>query len=171
MDYTIRRLGPEDANAYRALRLEALERAPMAFGDSVEEAKERPFQIWHDDLSGERAYFGGFDGDRLVAMANFLQETARKVRHRGSLLGVYVAPEARGSGLAAALVETILDYARGRVKQVHLGVGAYNHGARKIYKKAGFELIGTTPRSLLVGGQYIDEHEMVCFLDKDDNNE
>ena len=38
MTYSIRRLGPEDLGAYRALRLEALEAAPEAFGTAHEEA-------------------------------------------------------------------------------------------------------------------------------------
>ncbi len=171
MDFIIRRLEPEDAPNYRDLRLEALERAPEAFGDSLEEAAERSDSFWRKALSGERAFFGAFIGDRLVATANFLQETAIKLSHRGLLLGVYVTPDARGKGLASALTDTVLDHARTRVEQVHLHVGTANHGARKIYEKAGLQLCGTTPRSLLVGGQYIDEHEMVCFFDKDQDNE
>ena len=171
MDFAIRRLGPEDAEAYRAFRLFMLEDAPEAFGDSVAEAEARPVQVWTDDLSGDRAFFGGFSGDRLVATANFRREDARKASHRGWLLGVYVAPEARGSGLSSALIDTVLDYARNKVLQVHLGVGSYNKPAIRLYERAGFRITGTTPRSLLVGDRYIDEHEMVCFFDKEHDNE
>ena len=171
MSFSIRRLGPEDADAYRAFRLFMLEDAPKAFGDSVEEASSRPMAVWTADLSGTRAFFGGFAGGKLVAAANFLRESAAKASHRGWLLGVYVAPEARGSGLAGALIGSVLDHARAEVLQVHLGVGSYNTPAIRLYERAGFRITGTTPRSLLVGGEYIDEHEMVCFFDKDENNE
>jgi len=167
MDFAIRRLGPEDAETYRAFRLFMLEDAPKAFGDSVAEAKARPLEIWKTDLSGDRAFFGGFSGDRLVAAANFLKESAKKASHRGWLLGVYVAPEARGSGLSRALINTVLDHARTKVLQVHLGVGSYNTPAIRLYESAGFHITGTTPRSLNIGGNYIDEHEMVCFFDKE----
>ena len=171
MDFSIRRLGPEDAETYRAFRLFMLDDAPNAFGVSVEEAEVRPLDDWKTDLSGAQAFFGGFSGDKLVAAANFLQETARKASHRGWLLGVYVAPEARGSGLSHALINTVLDHARTKVLQVHLGVGSYNTPAIKLYESAGFRITGTRPRSLKIGGNYIDEHEMVCFFDKDHDHE
>ena len=169
MEFTIRRLGPEDAEAYRALRFEMLEQAPDAYGDSIEEAAARPDTHWTDELSTERAFFGGFVGGKLVASANFLQESAKKAGHRGWVLGVYVAPEARGNGLGQALIAKILDHARQRVIQVHLGVGSHNIKALKLYERLGFRVTGTTPRSLEIGGNYIDEHEMVCFFDKDTN--
>lgn len=171
MDFAIRRLGPEDAEAYRAFRLFMLDDAPEAYGDSVEEAEARPLQVWKSDLSGDRVFFGGYSDNRLVAAANFLQESAKKASHRGWLLGVYVTPEARGSGLSSALIDAVLDYARNKVLQVHLGVGSYNNPAIRIYERAGFRITGTTPRSLLVGDRYIDEHEMVCFFDKEHDNE
>lgn len=171
MEFTIRRLGPEDAEIYRAFRLFMLEDAPEAFGDSVEEANGRPMQVWRSDLSGTRAFFGGFADGKLVAAANFLRENARKASHRGWLLGVFVSPEARGSGLAPKLIDTVLDHARAEVIQVHLGVGSYNAPAIRLYERAGFRITGTTPRSLNIGGNYIDEHEMVCFFDKDQDHE
>ena len=167
MVFSIRRLGPEDAKAYRSFRLFMLEDAPEAFGDSVPEAEARPMDVWTSDLSGDRAFFGGFSGDRLVASANFMREGAKKASHRGWLLGVYVAPEARGSGLGRALIDTVLDHARTEVIQMHLGVGSYNLPAIRLYERAGFRITGTTPRSLNIGGKYIDEHEMVCFFDKE----
>ena len=120
-----------DAETYRAFRLFMLDDTPEAFGDSVEEAEDRPMEVWKTDLSGDRAFFGGFLGDKLVAAANFLKESAKTASHRGWLLGVYVAPEARGSGLSQALIDTVLDHARTQVLQVHLGVGSYNTPAIK----------------------------------------
>ncbi len=171
MTLPIRRLGPEDAAAYRAFRLEMLEDSPEAFSDSLEEAVARSDDSWRSALSGERAFFGGFAGKALVGSVDFLRETAQKSRHRGWLLGMYVAPGARGKGLGSALVETVLAHARVRVLQVHLGVGTGNEAAKRLYRRAGFEYCGTTPRSLFVGGSFIDEHQMVCFLDKDGTNE
>ncbi len=169
MNFAIRRLGPEDAGIYRAFRLAMLENAPEAFGDSVEEASARSDESLRAALSGDRIYFGAFDGEALVGSVAFEPEKPAKTCHIGWLVGLYVAPEARGTGLSWALVNTVLAYARGRVLQVHLGVGTNNIPAKRLYQRAGFSICGTRPRSLFVGGNFIDEHEMVCFLDKDNN--
>lgn len=171
MDLSIRRLGPDDAGAYRSIRLDMLGEAPEAFSDSYEEATQRPADSWRDNLSGARAYFAAFyDGD-MIGTANYLRETAAKMAHRGWLLGMYVRPQARQTGCGRALVEQVLDHARAEVIQVHVGVSANNMAARRLYEKTGFRLYGTEPRSLKVSGQYIDEHYMVRFLDKDDSDE
>jgi len=96
----------------------------------------------------------------------FLGNEGSKDRHRGWMIQVYVKPEHRGTGMSKALVEHLLDYATGRVIQVHLGVWSENEPAIRLYKKLGFETYGTEPRYLFVNGRYLDEHLMVRFLDK-----
>ena len=75
-------------------------------------------------------------------------------------------PALRGTGCALELIETAVDQARDEVLQLHLGVGAHNKPAIRLYEKAGFSIYGTEPRSLNVNGRYVDEHLMVRFLDK-----
>lgn len=168
MDLTVRRLTGEDAPAYRALRLEALADTPVAFGESGAEAESRPDADWGALLSGERAFFGVFEGFELVACANFSPEPGEKAKHRGWLYGVYVSPRARGKGASNLLIGAVLDHARKEgVLQVHLGVWTDNHPALRLYERFGFSTYGTLPRALFVDGRFIDEHQMVCFLDKE----
>ena len=82
------------------------------------------------------------------------------------MIQVYVRPEHRGSGMAAALVEHLVEHARRHVLQIHLGVWSENLPAIKLYQRLGFELYATEPRYLFVNGRFIDEHLMVRFLDK-----
>ncbi|MCC0023902.1 MAG: GNAT family N-acetyltransferase [Hyphomicrobiaceae bacterium] len=167
MSFDIRRLGPEDANAYRTLRLSALADAPFAFSDSVEEAEGRPNIYWCDLLAGERTYYGAFSGPKLVGSANYTPEIGNKSAHRGWMHSVYVAPAARGLGVVDLLIKAVIDHARGvGALQVHLGVGTENLSAQRAYQRFGFEAYGTQPRALRVQGQFIDEHQMVLFLDK-----
>lgn len=63
----------------------------------------------------------------------------------------YAAPRAQGSGLSAALMESLVDDAARRGHDsVWLGTNDGNARARRFYEKHGFELIGA--RTFVVGG-------------------
>ena len=164
--FSIRQLGVEDFASYRAIRLDALRDHPEAFASGYESASRRPDSDWREVL-GRLAFFGAIAGDgRLVGIVAFERSDGDKDQHRGWMLQMYVRPELRGTGCAMALVEALLDHARGQVLQVHLGVGASNTAAIKLYQRAGFEIYGTDPRAFYVNGRFIDDHFMVRFLDK-----
>jgi GNAT superfamily N-acetyltransferase len=78
---------------------------------------------------------------------------------------MYVRPEARGTGLAAALVQQVIAHARTVVEQVCLTVIASNVAARRLYHTAGFEEYGLERRGLKVGNGYYDQVLMVLPLD------
>ena len=164
MSIPIRRLTPGDVYRFREIRLRALAAHPGAFGTTVEEEAAKPFAHLAELLSAH-AIFGGFDAEALVGIAAFRPYPNQKERHKGTLWGMYVEPAARSSGLGGALVDAVLDYARGKVIQVHLVVGRENEGARRLYESRGFSSYGLAPRALKVGGRLLDEHLMVCGLD------
>jgi len=165
VSHAIRRLGRDDAAEFRAVRLEALEAHPEAFGADLQDEAVRDADWFAGWITGG-AVFGAFARDRMVGIAGFFKPAGRKSTHAGKLISMYVRPEARGSGAALDLVEAVLEHATGQVIQVHLGVAAGNEAAIRLYRKAGFEIYGTEPRALFVNGRYIDEHLMVRFLDK-----
>jgi RimJ/RimL family protein N-acetyltransferase len=165
----IRRLTLDDAPAYRVIRLEGLRDIPEAFGEAYEEALEHEEPYWRETLSGPAVYFGAFDDTMLVGIANFHSHKPRKLAHLGWLYGVYVSPVARGSGAADGLIMAVLEHAKDiGALQVHLGVGAFNQRALRLYERMGFERYGTQPRALRVNGKFIDEHHMVRYLDKNE---
>ena len=160
----VRRLVPADAAAYRALRLEALQDAPAAFGADYQAESSQTVADFENWLA--RSYIcGAWLADELVGAAGFYRLEGLKTAHRGNLWGVYVRPEARARGIARALIADVLAYARTQVKQVHLSVVAGNESARRLYEALGFTSYGIEPRSLLVEGHYFDEHLMVLRFD------
>jgi ribosomal protein S18 acetylase RimI-like enzyme len=162
----IRRLGLEDVAAYRAIRHEALANHPEAFVSTAEAFAQKSDAEIRQTLEA-LTVFGAFLPDGSLGGINaFLRNEGAKERHRGWMIQVYVRPEHRGSGMAAALVEHLAAHARHHVVQVHLGVWSENIPAIKLYQRLGFETYGTEPRYLFVNGRYIDEHLMVRFLDK-----
>jgi RimJ/RimL family protein N-acetyltransferase len=166
VSFTIRRLTRDDADAYRAVRLEALTNHPEAYGQSAENFAARPAgEIV--TLLDALAVFGAFtEAEELAGIMAFARDDGERERHRGWLLQVYVKPLLRGTGCSEALVETVVDHARSEVIQLHLMVGSHNTPAIRLYEKAGFTTYGTDPRCMNVNGRYIDEHMMVRFLDE-----
>jgi RimJ/RimL family protein N-acetyltransferase len=97
-------------------------------------------------------------------MAGLFVPEGAKTRHNGLLWGVYVRPEARGTGLAAALVERVLDHAHGVVEEVRLAAVSSNLTALRLYARLGFTAYATEPRALKVGDAYHDEVLMLRRL-------
>jgi ribosomal protein S18 acetylase RimI-like enzyme len=163
--FNIHRLSPSDAGVFRSIRLEALREGSDAFGTTFEKESAEPLQYFVDRLD-RNAVFGGFFGNSLMGIAGFYQQEGTKMNHKGVLWGMYVKPEARGSGLATALVETVLGHASKEVEQVHLTVVVNNLRARRLYERMGFVEYGLEKESLKYRGAYFDEALMVKFLRK-----
>ena len=85
-----------------------------------------------------------------------------KLRHVAGVYGVYVSPEARGRGVASALMGRLLDELRsaGQIEKVSLTVNSELPAAIRLYEKLGFEIVGTANRELKVDGRYYDLHMM-----------
>jgi uncharacterized protein len=88
---------------------------------------------------GGRAY-ARFRGDRVV----FKAELAIVTRRTAQVQGVWVDPEFRGRGLAAAAVAAVTRDALRRVAPtVSLYVNDYNVPARRVYARCGFRSAGS----------------------------
>lgn len=166
MSMVIRQLVADDAEVFRAIRLEALLDSPEAFGGDHGEESARPLEAFTVQLT-DSAVFGAFQHGDLCGVAGLFWSESVKRRHIGNLYTVYVTPKARGTGCALPLIEAAVEHAHRLGKnQVLLGVATQNAPALALYRKAGFEVYGTEPRSLYVNGRFIDEHMMVRFLDE-----
>lgn len=80
-----------------------------------------------------------------------------KLQHKGLIWGMYVAPEARGSGAADAMLRALMDHARGKFRQLQLTVMADNARAIAFYERHGFARYGVEPEAVLRSGVYADE--------------
>lgn len=164
---TVARLTPDDAAALQALRREALLLHPTAFSADPELEAKFTLEQWRERL-GARVWFGGTMGGVLCGMAAFSTEPSKKTRHTGHLGSMYVRQEARGTGMADALIEAFIDHATKHVEQVALTVEAGNARAIRLYERHGFRTIGRMPRSILVDGVYYDELQMFRTVSSSD---
>ncbi|MBI5941385.1 MAG: GNAT family N-acetyltransferase [Caulobacterales bacterium] len=150
----IRPLTPEDAAIYHALRLEALGADADSFATSLEEQAGRSLEQVARTLS-ETTVFGAFIDDELVGTAGFARNAPVKEAHKGVVWGMYLRASARGSGLAGALLDSVIAYARGKVEQLTLIVVSDNRPAVRLYESRGFMRWGLEPRALkLADGRY-----------------
>jgi RimJ/RimL family protein N-acetyltransferase len=155
--FLLRRLSASDAEAYRELRLEGLRNHPEAFSSSWEEESAKPLSWFIERLEGNIVIAGCGDTFQLLGVAALGIQQASKLQHKGVLWGMYVRPVARGTGLAAALVERMLVEARGIVEDVQLTVVTSNEAAVRLYARYGFKEYGVERRALKVGSRYYDE--------------
>ena len=78
---------------------------------------------------------------------------------------MYVRPQARGTGLATALVKEVVEHARTtKVEDICLKVVASNAAAYCLYVGAGFHEYGLELNALKVGDKYYDEMFMTLSL-------
>jgi ribosomal protein S18 acetylase RimI-like enzyme len=159
----IRLVRRDDLDAFRALRLEALRLCPAAFGASFE-AEQRmtdtEFAQRIPDTPPD-AVFGAFaDDGTLFGMLGFRAFPNPKERHKAMLWGIYVRPDARGRGTAAALLRRAIEHATrvARVETVLLTVTTDMIHARALYDRTGFVPYGLERRALRLGpDDYRDE--------------
>jgi RimJ/RimL family protein N-acetyltransferase len=161
--FAIRPLRPDQADSYRDIRLEALRLHPEAFGSSLETEAAEPLGFFAGRLTANTV-FAGVSGDTLLGTAGFMPQTGAKRAHKAMLWGMYVRAAARGTGLSKALVQAVLDHARGRAELIQLSVVSENTVARRLYEAFGFEPYGIEVRALKVDGRYLDDVLMVKML-------
>jgi ribosomal protein S18 acetylase RimI-like enzyme len=155
----IRRLAQEnaaDAALYRDIRLEALRANPEAFGSTFEIENALSLS-WFFDRLGTSTVFGAFSNTGLVGIAGFEIQQGKKRAHKGELWGMYVRPDARGTGIGRRLVEAVLDLARQRVELIQLAVVQDNEQARRLYASLGFLEYGLEKHALKQDGRYYDD--------------
>ncbi|MFP7394780.1 GNAT family protein [Niallia circulans] len=163
----ISQLHPDDAEAYFALRLEALQINPEAFGSSYEEEKDYPLSRTQSRLSDPASYvYGAFVEKDLVGVVTLMRETKIKMSHRANIYAVYVTPKRRGKGVAKQLLKATIEKSRDiqGIEQVYLAVVAENTAAKKVYRAFGFETYGIDRKAIKINGKYYDEELMVLYL-------
>ena len=149
----IRKLGASRWKDYRALRLESLERSPLAFGSSFEEEIRLDQPEWKKRM--KNVYFA-MQGKDPVGMVTCSFNTDAKFRHIAELYGFYVRAGYRGRGIGTALLGHALRLVEENhlIIKVRLYVNGQQRAALKMYQKAGFAVVGTLGREMKVGDRF-----------------
>jgi ribosomal protein S18 acetylase RimI-like enzyme len=164
----VRRLGPADARAFRALRLRGLREHPEAFTSGHDEDLQQPLQVARARLESPLfASWGGFEGVELYGIVGLERETRAKNRHKGTVVGMYVAPEVTGQGVGKALLLAVLAHARAEgLGSLVLTVTENNAAAVGLYQSVGFRSFGIEPDAIRFGGRSHAKNHMHLDLSK-----
>ena len=87
-------------------------------------------------MGDQQIIYLAFEGQKCVGIVGAFDQQERLVR----LISMWVAPEARGTGLGTRLVDAVIDWSRsiGRdVVELHVTEG--NAAAESLYRRMGFE--------------------------------
>jgi GNAT superfamily N-acetyltransferase len=97
---SVRALGANDAEVYRALMLEAYGAYPQAFTSSVAERGAMPLSWWEKRLESplDRLLGAYVDGE-LAGIVGLAFEPREKARHKVTLFGMYVTRAHQHKGL------------------------------------------------------------------------
>ena len=146
-EITVRALGVEEWEQYKTVRLDALQDSPDAFVATLDEEKGYDEEFWRLRLQRSERLLAEVDGRTVgVASVGHSQAEGEEENPRvAELFGLWVAPEARGTGVATRLVQAGADTAR-RQGRSHLAywVGSDNGRAVELYERMGFVATGRT---------------------------
>ncbi|WP_280393774.1 GNAT family N-acetyltransferase [Nocardia brasiliensis] len=137
----IRLLAADDWEAFRRLRLRSLADTPQFFGSTLADAQARTEAQWRQVLS-ERVQFVAVGDGVELGTVGAMRDVDRGGLH---LVSMWVAPEARGTGVSDLLVEAVLDWAdTAGSPPVWLEVADGNTVAERLYLRHGFVRTGVT---------------------------
>ncbi|MEJ8280491.1 GNAT family N-acetyltransferase [Pseudonocardia spirodelae] len=141
---TVRELGPDHWETWRDLRLAALAEAPEAFHSRLSDWLGAGEQEWRERLVAPGRYLvvdvDGRPAGQTVAVPPDPDGVA-------DLISLWVAPHARGTGAAVALVEAVDERAAAwgaHTLALHVVLG--NERAAAFYRRLGFTGRGVVDR-------------------------
>ncbi|HEU4852569.1 MAG TPA: GNAT family N-acetyltransferase [Telluria sp.] len=144
--FTIRPFEPQEWPTYRDVRLRSLAESPQAFCSTYASEQQRTSEEWAARLAA--AAVSGKDYPLVaeldgVAVGLLYAKVDADDDSVVNIFQVWVAPEGRGRGIAAALVREAVRWARARHARVVRLAVIGETAARRLYLREGFRDYGT----------------------------
>jgi ribosomal protein S18 acetylase RimI-like enzyme len=141
----VRQVEPDEWRRWREVRLRMLREDAANFGSRYEDAVREPdawWKTWVAEADGTAKVLLAADEDEawIGAVGGFVRVDPSEVH----LISLWVAPEARGRGVAQALIRELAQWTLSRgAERILLFVQEANAPARALYRRLGFEQAGT----------------------------
>lgn len=158
----VERVGEEAYERVREVRLRALRDAPDAFASTYEREIGMTPDQWRARFRPDAVTFLGRRDGADVGIVSGIPHP----EHSGdaALVAMWVAPEARGTGLGDALVAAVVDWARaGGHRRLRLDVADVNEHAIRLYARLGFVPTGAVS-TMPPPREHLTEHEQARDL-------
>jgi GNAT superfamily N-acetyltransferase len=135
----VRRVAPDEWQAFREIRLAALADAPQAYLTTLAEAQAHPAQLWQDRIAANPHFLATVDGVAVGMTVVIATDNGREI------VSVWVAPDARGRGVIEALIDAAVSWAGDQGDAIlGLWVVEDNERAERAYARYGFTRTGRT---------------------------
>jgi ribosomal protein S18 acetylase RimI-like enzyme len=165
-DITVRVLGEDEWEQYKSVRLSALHESPEAFVATYEEERSYDEDMWRTRMRRSQRLLAEQDG-ASVGVASIGQshtEGEQPNPQVAELFGLWVAPAARGTGVATQLVQAGADEARAQGRS-HLAYWVGSDNGRAVAFASGFGFRPTdSRRPMRVRGEDGDDEEIAMVL-------
>lgn len=102
--------------------------------------KKRRIAILQEEYDEGATFFGAFDGDNLVGMAELCHKPMSSGDNRLELAGLWVSSPHRGKGVGRALFKMVAEEARERGAKALYVSATPSVNTIKFYRSVGFEL-------------------------------
>ena len=160
MTITIGKASPADAEAILSFtKICGAETDNLTFGgEGIPVSAEDEAAFLASMEGSERSvFFVAREGDEIVGTASYSAFSKKRMAHRGEF-GISVRQSHWNRGVGTMLMEHILEFAQNTAKSeiVSLEVRSDNETAIRLYRKFGFQKIGTFQGFLKIGGKLID---------------
>ncbi len=159
----IRKLEPDDTEAYRALWLYGITEHSTFFRIAPDD--DLPMGIPTRYKPGSFT-LGAFTGQKLTGIVSFERDLRSKTRHKGLISRMFIHPDAAGQGAGRELLKHLIYLANdlGDLRYLYLTVLASNTRAIHLYSSLQFREFAREPGAVLINGSYIDELQMAHQL-------
>lgn len=129
----------------------------------TEEQEKRAIRSYLE--TPNRVMISAIMDDQIVGMLTFDSGSRERVRHTG-IVGVSVLKAYWGNGVASALFDYLLDWAKGNgvTKKINLSVREDNVRAIELYKRLGFIIEGEERMKHFTNGCYYSSIHMGLIL-------
>lgn len=159
---SVQPLPPSRWPEYKSLRLLALMSDPHAFGSSYEREAAFGDELWSQRLAEHRngrswTFFAEAHDTGLVGMISGFRTGEDLARRAVHVYAMFVAPQARGRGVARALMARLLEElsSEGGIGLASLEVNTEQQGAVRLYRSFGFTVEETTLQTMGDGAQHL----------------
>ncbi|MGY5764377.1 GNAT family N-acetyltransferase [Brachybacterium sp. DNPG3] len=157
----LHRVGPQDWESHRDLRLDMLRADPDAFWARADQLSAWDEADWRRDAAGPRRHIQVRRGGAVLGGIGVLPEGYTPEHPLPAdavhLVSLWVRPAARGTGLSALLLQGATELAMelGRPRLL-LDVDARNIPARRLYERSGFRATGAEEAREGTGSRWIE---------------
>lgn len=154
MSITTKQLSPDDWSEWRSVRLRALADAPAAFGSTLADWIDAADDRWRSRIRDVPLnVIAVVDDEHVGQVSATIKDPAATIE----LIGMWVSPAARGTGVGDTLIGAVTAWAATQqATAVELSVKAANSPARRLYERNGFSVAGP--------GDTSDEVRMIRHL-------